>query len=151
MLANVAVIHALSRRFFGPLVAAATAVLLGLNACALFYGRYGSSPAGTMLAVLLALAATWAFLEHDRSAWWLGAVCAAAFYAATLQYAAARIVVLILFAFIPFALACQWRRLTWRRVVGLAVLVIAALAIWRAEGPSGSRSCCRARASSTST
>jgi len=133
-LLSIAVMYALGCRFFGRTVGAAAAVALGLNACVLFYGRYGSSPAGTLLAILLALWATWRFLDADRSAWWMGGVCAVALYLATLQYSPARIVVLILLGLIPLVLACQWRRLWWQRLVGLALIVIATAGVWRLEG-----------------
>ena len=42
------------------------ALFFGLNTPVLFYGRYGSSIAGTLLAVLLAFYATWLFLESGR-------------------------------------------------------------------------------------
>lgn len=132
-LLSIAVSYALGRRFFGPLVAAAMAVSFGLNTCALFYGRYGSSPAGTVLAVLVALLATWLFLEREQSAWWRAPVCAAALYLATLQYSPGRIVVLILLAFIPIGLAFQWRQVGWRRMAGVAVIAFVALGVWRLE------------------
>ncbi len=132
-LLSVIVIYALARRFFGPVAGAAAAAALGLNSCVLFYGRYGSSPAGTMLAVLLALWCTWLFLERDRPAWWMGSACAAALYAATLQYSPGRIVVLILLGFIPVVLACQWRRLSRQRAAGFAVIAAAAAGVWQLQ------------------
>lgn len=139
LLLSIVVIYILARRFFGAVAGGAAALLLALNACALFYGRYGSSPAGTVLAVLLALLCTWLFLDEDRSAWWMGGVCAAALYVATLQYSPGRIVVLILLAFIPLVLVCQWRRLRWQRVLGFAVIIAAAVGIWRLESSVGAQ------------
>ena len=122
-LLSVAVVYAFGRRFFNPPIGAAMALALGLNICVLFYGRYGSSPAGTMLGLLLALYATWAFLDRDQSAWWMGAVCAAALYVATLQYAPARLMVLALLGYIAAHAAYHWRRMGWRRAVGLLTIV----------------------------
>ncbi len=132
-LLSIVVIYVLARRFFGPIAGAAAAILLGLNAAVLFYGRYGSSPAGTMLAVLLAVLATWLFLAEERSAWWLAVVCAATLYLATVQYSPARIVVLILLGFTGLVLLLQWRRLWWRRAVGAAILIVAATGVWKIQ------------------
>jgi hypothetical protein len=132
-LLSIATIYAFARRFFGGTVAGAVAVLLGLNTCVLFYGRYGSSPAGTVLATLLALWSAWAFLDRDRSAWWMGAVCAITFFAATLQYSPARLVLVILIGFMVLMLVYQWRRLWWRRAAGFALIVAAAAGVWQLE------------------
>ncbi len=132
-LLSVLTIYAYGRRFFGPVVGGAMAVLFALNTAVLFYGRYGSSPAGTLLAVLLALFATWLFLDRDRSAWWMGAVCAAALYAATLQYSPARPVVLVLLGMIPLVLAYQWRRLWWQRLVGIVVIAAGVVVVWQVQ------------------
>lgn len=133
-LLSIVLMYAIGRRFFGPIVGAAAALLLALSQCALFYGRYGSSPAGTLLAVLLALLCTWHFLDRDRSAWWTGVVCAAALYVTTLQYSPARIVVLILLGFVIAVAAWQWRRLWWQRAVGVMTIIAAAVAVWRLQG-----------------
>jgi hypothetical protein len=127
--------YLLARRFFGSLVAGVAAMLMALNECALFYGRYGSSPAGTILAVLVAVYCTWVFLERDRWAWWLGLPVAATLFVATLQYAPGRIVVLILLGFIPLVIVCQWRRLCWQRVVGFGTIAVCAILIFYFQGP----------------
>ncbi len=132
-LLSIAVAYAVGRHFFGPVVGAAMAAAFALNPCVLFYGRYGSSPAGTVLAVLLALLATWLFLEREQSAWRRAAVCAALLYLATLQYSPGRIVVLILLGFIPIGLAYQWRQVGWRRLLGIAVIALVAVGVWRLE------------------
>jgi Dolichyl-phosphate-mannose-protein mannosyltransferase len=137
MLASIVAMYALGRRFFGPLVGGAAAMLLALNECALFYGRYGSSPAATVFCVLLAVFATLLFLDCDRPAWWMSLACAATLFVATLHYAPGRLVVLILLGFIPMMVVLQWRRLSWQRVVGLVVLVVGAVGVWVAQGPQG--------------
>jgi hypothetical protein len=132
-LLSVALIFVLGRRFFGTVVSGAAAVAFGLNSCVLFYGRYGSSPAGTLLAVLLAVWCTWRFLDAARPAWWTGPACAAALYLATLQYSPARLVVLFLLAFLTAVLTWRWRRLHWQQAVGFAVVVAAAAGVWRMQ------------------
>jgi len=136
-LLSVAVCYAATRRVFDRGVAVAASVLLSVNTSVLFYGRYGTSEAGTLLAVLLALWATWAFLGSDREAWWLGPVCGAALYLATLQYSPARLVVLVLLAFAPVVVVLQWRRFSWRRAVGVLGLAAVVAAVWRVEGRFG--------------
>lgn len=126
----VLVAYAMARRFFGPLVGAAAAMAFGLNCCVLFYGRYGSSPAGTLLSVLLALWCTWLFLDADRPPWWLTVLCAASLFAATLQYSTARIMVVVLMGFIAAVLALRWRRLTRQQIAGGLGLAVAAVAVW---------------------
>src|SRR5262249_8304317 len=93
--------------------------------------------AGTLLATVLALYATWPLLEADRSAWWKAILCAAALYLATLQYSPARLVVLILLMCIGMTMVVQWRRLHWSRAAGLAVVIAATLGVWHVEGMYG--------------
>ncbi len=133
-LLSIAVIYAFGRRFFCPMIGAAVAVLFLINPAVIFYGRYGSSPAGTILAVLLAAYATWSFLDATGTAWWTAVPCAAALYVATLQYSPARLVVVILLAFIVLTTVVQWRQLGWSRAFGLAVIIVAALGVWHLEG-----------------
>ncbi len=135
-LLSIVAIYLLAGRFFGSVAGAAAAMMLGLNASMLFYGRYGSSPAGTVLAVLLAVFCTWLFLEADSPTWWMAGACAAALYVATLQYAPARLTVLILLGFIGLVFALEWRR-SRRRVTGIAVIVGAAAVVWWLEGLAG--------------
>ncbi len=133
-LIGIVVGYSLARHFFGAFIGAAVAGFLALNPAVLFYGRYGSSPAGTMLAVLLAMFATWLFLERERSAWWRAVVCAVTLYLATVQYSPARIVVLMLLAFVPVALVYQWRTVGWRRLLGVAFIALGAATVWHMEG-----------------
>ena len=136
-LLSILVAYFVGRHFFGPRVGAAVTVAFALNPCVLFYGRYGSSPAGTLLAVLLALLATWLFLEREQSALLRAAACAVALYLATLQYSPGRLVVLMFLGFIPVGLAYQWRHVGRRRLVGAGVIALAAIGVWRVESSFG--------------
>jgi NPCBM/NEW2 domain-containing protein len=136
-LMSIGVVYVVGRRFFGPPLGAAAAAVFALNPCVLFYGRYGSSPAGTLLAVLLALMAAWLFLEGEQAALWRAAACAVALYAATLQYSPGRLVVLILLGFMLLQLAYQWRRVGWRRLAGVGVIALAAVGVWLLESSFG--------------
>ena len=132
-LLSIGVIYSIGCRFFGRVAGAAMAMLFALSPAVLFYGRYGSSPAGTLLAVLLALSCVWVFLDNDRSAWWMSVVTAAALFAATLQYAPARLVVVVLIGVTALVSLARWRRLWWQRALGLVVLAIALAGAWRME------------------
>jgi len=131
-LLSVVIIYALGRRFFNPFVGAASATLLAVNQCVLFYGRYGSSPAGTTLAVLLAMWSTWILLDQKAWTWWQGALCVVTLYVATIQYAPARIAVLILLGVILLFLLGQPR--LWRyRMSGALVILVGTIAVWNAQ------------------
>jgi hypothetical protein len=132
-LIGIGVIYAIGGRFFGRVAGAAMAVLFALSPSVLFYGRYGSSPAGTILASVLALYCVWLFLDRDRSAWWMSVVTAAALFAATLQYAPARLVVVVLLGVTAVVSILRWRRLWWRRAFGLIVLAAATAGVWHME------------------
>lgn len=130
-LASVLVIHILARRFFGRFVGAAVAMIFAVNPSVIYYGRYGTSLAGTLLAMLLAVYSSWLFLERGR--WWLGALCAVSLYCATLQYAPARILVLVLLAWILILSLGRWRRLNRQRALGLVILVAASIGVWAVQ------------------
>lgn len=132
-LACVPTIYLIGARFFGRASGATMAFLLALSPSLLFYGRYGSSPAGTLLAVLLALLSAWAFLDRDRWAWLLGPIAGVIFFLATLQYAPARITIIALLAATVVLALARWRRLWWQRAVGLVLLGAVVAGAWHFE------------------
>jgi len=105
---SVVMVYVFGRRFFCPLIGAIAAVLLAWNSNLLLYARYGCSPAATLFGVLLAIFFTWLFLDSDRPSWWMGPVCGLSLCLATLQYAPARIGVLILLGFILVVVIRPW-------------------------------------------
>ena len=134
-LAAIGAIGVFGRRFFSAEVGAAAAWTLMLAPPTLYYGRYGTSLAGTVLAVLFALHATWAFL--DRGTWWRALVCALALYVATLQYSPARILVLLLLGWIVLVSLLEWRRLDRGRIAGIAIVLVSAALVWWVEDRFG--------------
>ncbi len=135
-LAAMAVLYSLVRRYFDVVTATAAAILFGLNTPVLLYGRYGSSIAGTLLAVLLAIYATWYFLERGRGVLGRALLCGAALFVATLQYAPARLAVVFLLGLIPFALLVE-RRGTSRRWAGAVLVALVAVGVWTFQVHNG--------------
>lgn len=132
-LLSVALLFVFVRRHFGRVPAIAATIFFGLNTPILFYGRYGSSIAGTILAVVIAFIATWSFLRERRWTLARAIVCGVALFVATLQYAPARLAVLFLLALIPFALIVDRRRATWRHWVGVVIIAAMAAGFWTFE------------------
>ena len=129
-LLSIVVAYLLGRRFFHPAVGAALAVLLAVSVSFLFYGRYGTSASGTLLSALIALCCTWLFLDHDKPRLWTIPLCALSLYLATLQYATSRLLVVVLLVLVLGTTVWQWRRLSWRRGVGCALILAAACGVW---------------------
>ncbi|MGE0520310.1 MAG: ArnT family glycosyltransferase [Candidatus Binatia bacterium] len=126
-LLTVAVGYGLGRRFFGSVAGVAIAYGVALHTCILFYGRYGTSVAGTLLAVTVLLLCVWVFLDDDRSAWWMTPIVAAVSYVATLGYATGRVVVILLLGFV---FAVGFRRPRPRRLAGLGALAAVLVGVW---------------------
>lgn len=110
----------LFKRRFGGFAPYIATLVFGLNELILIYGRYGSSIAGTMFAVVLAILLAFRLAERGE---FLCAFCfSLALYLATLGYGAARISVLILllvfFLTIPFSSHSRGRR--W----GIVLIVV---------------------------
>lgn len=131
-LLSILVIYALARRSFGFVVGGAAAALWATSTCVSFYGRYGTSPAGMLLAVLLATDATWRLLEPGAR-WWRGMIAAAALYAATVQYAPGRIIACYLLGFLVLVLLLRSPRLGRQQWAAGAMVVVGALLVWHVE------------------
>lgn len=127
------VLYYFVRRYFDATVAGVATLCFAVNTPVLFYGRYGSSIAGTLLAVVVAFFATWFFLERRRWAWLRAIPCAVALYLATLQYAPARLAVLFLLGLIPYSLVTDRRRVSWSHLVGCVLIAAACAGVWQFE------------------
>lgn len=122
-----------SARLYGWLAGATAGLAFACNAAVLFYGRYASSLAATMLGCTLAW---WACARFVMARGWRtlpwAVVTAAALAVATLEYAPGRLVALGLLVVLPLGI---WRHRTVWHIAGL-VLLLALLAVgWRLERP----------------
>jgi 4-amino-4-deoxy-L-arabinose transferase-like glycosyltransferase len=129
-LLSVAVAYLLGRRFLSARIGNAFALLLALNSSVLFYGRYGTLASATLLGALLAIYGVWLFLNEEKPRWWMVLLCGLCLYLATLQYATARLLVLILLAMIPLVVAVEWRRFNRHRLIGLILLLLCVGGVW---------------------
>jgi hypothetical protein len=132
-LLSMVVLFSFVRHSFGVTAAVAATAFFGLNTPILFYGRYGSSLAGTILAVLLAFHATWGFLGRGRWTLLRAGLCAVALFAATLQYSPGRLAVLFLLGTIPLVLLVEFRRTKWSHWIGALLIAVAAGGVWSFE------------------
>ncbi len=117
------------RKCLGPTPAAATVVALAVTPALVYYGRYGTSLSGSLLAVLLALAACCAVVCRSGARWWVGLAAGTALFIATLGYAPARLTVVGLLAAV-FLLALIHHRTHPRRMLAVAVLAAVVMSAW---------------------
>lgn len=132
-LASIVALFFLVRRFHGPMLAAAAASMLSFSTIFLFYARYGTSSSTTVLTVIAAWFTVWLFLSGGRGAWWQGPLCGVALFIATLHYSPGRLVVLVFLGIVVLYQAIAWRRLWWRRALGLALLLAIVSGVWLCE------------------
>jgi len=130
-------LYLLLRRRYPTGVAALAGALLAVSPVLLYYGRYGTSLTGTLLALVLALGATLWLLDRGWQRWWGGAACGAALFLATLGYSPARLVVLGLALVAVAALAVRGRGLGRRGAISLSLLLVVLAAAWLAQRASG--------------
>ncbi len=121
-------IYLVGRSSGNQVVATAAAALFAFNLPTLFYGRYGTSVSGTLLAALLALLATW-LLGEQGNVWWYGLLCGGALFLATLGYSPARLLVLALLACLVVVTVARWRDLRGQRAASLVLLLLSLLVV----------------------
>jgi hypothetical protein len=124
-------------RHYGPAVGAATAFVASLNTYVIFYGRYGTSLAATLLTCVVAALAVGELTRVERAAWWHGPVAGLALFIATLHYSPGRLVVIVLLVSLVPTLLTAWRRRLWRSLAafaGLAAVTAAVVLTQRALG-----------------
>jgi hypothetical protein len=122
---------AFASRHHGPAAGAVTAVVASLNTYVIFYGKYGTSLAATMLTCVLAALAVGELTRIETAVWWHGLVAGAALFLATLHYSPGRLVVIVLLASLVPTVVTAWRRRVWRSLAAFAGLaaVIAAVGV----------------------
>ncbi len=117
------------RKCAGPNAALATVVALAVTPALIYYGRYGTSLSGSLLAILLASASCCAVVCPKRPRWWAGLVAGAALFIATLGYSPARLTavgLLVGVVLVSLVLGRQDRQ----RLVPLVVLAAVLCAVW---------------------
>jgi hypothetical protein len=121
---------AFARHHLGDAAAGVTALVTALSTYTLFYGKYGTSLAATLLLCTVAAVAAGSLVRAEAPAWWLGPLAGLALFLATLHYSTGRLVVLVLLlSLIPSLLRAIRQRL-WRSLLtlaGLAVVIAAAV------------------------
>lgn len=136
----VAAMWAFARRHFGYAFAGVAALVTALSTYMLFYGKYGTSLAATLLLCTVAAVAAGALARAEAPAWWLGPLAGLAFFLATLHYSTGRLVVVVLLlSLIPSLLRALRRRL-WRLLLTFAGLVVVIAAVVVAQFALGGQS-----------
>lgn len=118
----VAAMWEFTRRHFGPAVGAVAALVTALNTYVVFYGKYGTSLAATLLLCVAATLAVGALVRAEAPPWWIGPVTGLVLFLATLHYSPGRLVVVVLLlSLVPPALVASRYRL-WRALAAFAGL-----------------------------
>lgn len=131
------VAYMFAKRFFGIVPGAVFCAVLTLSQPVYFYGRYGISPAVTLLALLIALHLCFNFLEEGKNRWWLAIPAALSLYIVSVNYAPARIVVCLLAVFVPCTAAKYWRPLFGKPLLAIVCFVAMVSSIVLAQVAAG--------------
>jgi len=129
-LCSIVVIYLAGKRFFGPVVGGAAAVLLAANVNFFFHARYGTSPSATTLALLCALYCVWLIFLSDRPAWWHGLLAGGTLGLATFNYSPGRLVVLTLAALVVFWAVFSWRRISRQQAAAVILMAGMLAGLW---------------------
>ncbi len=125
-----------TRRLMGQRAASWAVVLLAVSPTVLYYARYGSCPAGTLLSLWIVLAIGGPALDGTEIGWGRALALGAALFLATLQYAPARIVVVLFLGFLALALLGRSDR-GHRQWLALVILILSAGLVFGAERSVG--------------
>lgn len=130
-LASMALIFVFVRRAYGRTCAAIAASLLIFNEVVLSYGRYASASAASLCALLVALVLCARLVRRAELPCAL--LAAAALYAATLGYAAARVAVVAIAATVLIGLLLNSSQRLSRRMAAAGVFagVLAGIVAWQ--------------------
>jgi hypothetical protein len=128
-LGSVVTLFIMMRRLFNPTIAAISIGIFGLNELTLIYGRYGSSLAGSFFGIITAW---WACTHAARAPSVRTAVWASfALYIATLGYAPARLMVMVLIPLTMIGVLGANRAPYKNRLSALLLLITSlVLAVW---------------------
>lgn len=119
----------LGRKSGSATATAAAVVIVAVNPALVFYGRYGTSLSGTLLALTMATVACHALVAARGGRWWLGLAAGGACVVATLGYSPARVVV-VGELFIIGMLLCRRSKRPPRSGVASLVIFVVFLAGW---------------------
>jgi len=123
----------LGRRLGASAVATVTVVVLALSPALVFYGRYGTSLSGSLLAVSAAVLACLALCDLERVRWWHGLLAGGVCFVATLGYSPGRLVVVAALALIPILLLVKRPRAGRHHWIALVLLVLTTASAWAIE------------------
>lgn len=129
----VAALWAFVHRHFGPAAGAVAALVGALNTYVVFYGKYGTSLAATLLLCVVAALAAGRLVRAEAPAWWIGPVAGLALFLATLHYSPGRLVVLVLVLSLVPSLIVAFRRRHRRSLAAFAGLGVVILGVVAAQ------------------
>ena len=136
----VAALWAFVHRHFGPATGAVAALVGALNTYVVFYGKYGTSLAATLLLCVVAALATGRLVGAEAPAWWVGPLAGLVLFLATLHYSPARLVVLVLVLSLVPSFVVAFRRRLRRSLAAFAGLGIVISGVVAAQFAFGGQS-----------
>jgi hypothetical protein len=118
----VAALWAFVHLHFGPAAGAVSALVGALNTYVVFYGKYGTSLAATLLLCVVAALATGRLVRAEAPPLWIGPVAGLVLFVATLHYSPGRLVVLVLVLSLLPSLMVALKRRLWGSLAAFAGL-----------------------------
>ena len=118
------ILYLLARRWLERPAALLAAAIWAVSSTVLLYARYGTSLSATLATLLLATLAAEEVRTHGGRAWWPAPLAVCALGIASLHYAPARLVVVLLLAAVAGHLLRNVGRLSGSGAVGVALAVV---------------------------